>query len=107
MPGAGTHRIVDHHDRQRADIVAIALDQVHLRDLFVQRAADRGHAQWVDFEGIGFFVAHALGAGIAVAIMAIDAMIDLGQYLALIVTPIGQLKSVPAAAVFQSRPSMP
>ena len=39
VAGAGTHRIVDRHQCKRADRVALLFEQVHFRDLFVERTA--------------------------------------------------------------------
>ncbi len=100
MAGARTHRVVDDNHRQRADIVALAFNQMHFGDFLIQRATDGGHAQWIDLESFGFLVAHAFGAGIGIALVAVNAVIDFGQYLALVITQVGQFKTVPTAAVF-------
>ena len=42
VPGRGAERVVDRDDRQRADAVAARLDDVHLRDFLVERAAVQG-----------------------------------------------------------------
>ena len=76
MPGARTHGIVDNNNRQSANVVAIAFDPMHFRNFFIQGTTDCGHAQWINFEGIGFFVAHAFGTGIVIALMAIYTVID-------------------------------
>ncbi len=45
VPGRRQKRIVDRRDRQRTDREALALEEVHLRDLFLERAAREGHAE--------------------------------------------------------------
>ena len=54
----------------------------------------------VILKGIGFLVAHTFGAGVGIAFVAIDAMIDFGQDLAFIHSRVGQFKTIPAAAIF-------
>ena len=45
VTGAGAHRIVDRHDRKRADRIAVLLGNVHLGDLLVERAAVQRYAE--------------------------------------------------------------
>jgi hypothetical protein len=44
-PVAASSGIVDRRHRQRADREALALEEIHLRDLFLERAAGQRHAE--------------------------------------------------------------
>ncbi len=88
------HGIIDHDQRKRPDIVTLALEDVHFRDLFAERAAGEGYAQRVGPEIIPAPVAHPLGAGIRVPLVAVNAVIDFIQHLAPVKSAIGQGETV-------------
>jgi len=54
MPRGGAHRVIDGHDGQRADGIAVTLDRVHLGDFLVKRAAGEFHAEHAGTEGASF-----------------------------------------------------
>ena len=70
---------------------------MHLRDFLAQRAADDSDAEGIGFERRFFFLPHALGARICVAIMAINAMVDFMMHTARGEAWISQREAIPAA----------
>ena len=79
VAGAGAHRVVEAHEGERAEHVAVATHDVHLADLLFQRAPLQRHADRVLLEhaGRGLRVAHPLGARVLVALVAVEAVVDL------------------------------
>src|SRR5690606_2438474 len=76
VAGRRAHRIVDDGDRQRADRFAARLDQVHLGDFFLERAAGKRDAEIVALESAGF-LRQPLRATILALVVAPDAVIGL------------------------------
>jgi len=62
MAGTRAQGVVDGDQRQGAQIVALALDVVHLGDFLLQGAASDRHAQGIDFVSAVLLVAHAFRA---------------------------------------------
>jgi hypothetical protein len=75
MPSRRHQRIVDGGHGQRADREAFALQQVHLRDLFVERAARQGDAERRSLEGAGLAVLQPARARILALVVAPDAVV--------------------------------
>ena len=98
VPGARAHRVVDHDQRERADAVALTLHDVHLGDLLFERAPRDLHAERIDLVRPVLAVAHALRARVRVAVVAIDAVIDLVERLPQPVASIRERESVAPAA---------
>jgi hypothetical protein len=96
-PVPGAHGVVYNNERERADIISLALYYMHFRNLFTQRTAGNCHTQGVSLEISATLVTHALGAGIGIPIVAVDTMIDFIQDLPLVVTAISQGKTIPAS----------
>ena len=105
MPRARAHRIVDDDQRQSADVVALPLDQVHLGDLLFERAAGDVDAERIDLVAQVLAIAHAFGAGIRIAVVAIDAVIDLIEDVPRVATRVGQRKAI--AATTRRRTPLP
>ncbi len=103
MPGARAHRIVDDDQGQRPDVVALPLDQVHLGDLLFERAAGDVDAERIDLVAVVLAITHAFGARIRIAVVAIDAVIDLVEDVPRIGARVGQCETVAAT----TRPRMP
>ena len=82
VAGAGAHRVVDGHEGQRPDGVALPAELVHLRDLFVERAALERNAQGVLLPGGRLGVEEALGAGVLLPVVAEQAVVRFAQDLA-------------------------
>src|SRR5213078_4363791 len=92
-PGRGADRVVDRDDRQGAEAVAARLDEVHLGDLLVERAAGKGHAKDALLEAAVFFVETA-AAAVLPLVVAPDAVIRLVQRTGEIAAGIGQREAV-------------
>ena len=101
MAGRRQQRIVDRRDRQRADGEALALQQVHLRDLFLERAAGQRDAERRLLEGAGLAVLETLGAAVLALVVAPDAVIGVVERAGGIEALVGQRE---ALAVTQHRP---
>ena len=101
MPRAGTHRVVDNHQGQGSDVVALLFQQMHLGDFFFQRATGDSHAQRVDFVSSILFVPHAFRAGIRVAVMAVNAVIDFIQHPAVAKARVGEGEALSAPLMFR------
>ena len=95
VAGAGAHRVVDGHDGERANRIAVLPDDVHLRDLLVERAAVQRDPEWVGRD-LPLLVTQPLRAGILFALVADDAVVDLAQVLARRAARVGQREPVPA-----------
>ena len=93
VPGRGADRVVDRDDRQGAEAVAARLDEVHLGDLLVERAAGEGHAKDALLEAAVFFVETA-AAAVLPLVVAPDAVIRLVQRTGEIAAGIGQREAV-------------
>ncbi len=114
VAGTGAHRVIDDHQGQGADIIALALDQMHFGNLFAQRATGEGYAQRIDLVMIlrrrvlrHPLVTYALGAGVGVTLVAVDAVVDLVLNLALAGAMIGQGEAVATAVLaFRGHPGV-
>ena len=53
---------------------------MHLGNFLFQGATGDSHSQWITLVGSILFVSHALGARIRVAVMAVNAMVNLVHY---------------------------
>ena len=104
VAGAGAHRVVDRDQRERPDRIALLFEQVHLRDLFVERAALGLDAERVALRR-AVRLAKAGRARILLALVADQAVVDLGQRIAHRAAVVGQLKTV-APAHLSSAPRM-
>jgi hypothetical protein len=93
------HGVVDAHQRQRGHGVAVLAHQVHLADLLLERAAHQLDAQRVGLERPGLVVAQALGARVLVAIVAVEAVVDLALDLALVHASVGEDEALAVAAL--------
>ncbi len=103
VAGARAHRVVEHHEGQRADRVAALAQQVHLRDLLVERAAGQRNAERVGHER-ALLVGDALAAAVLVALVAEHAVVDLAQHLARAETRVGEREAVaPAQLLVRTR----
>src|SRR5207302_11086569 len=76
VAGRGADRVVDRDDRQRAEAVSARLDEVHLGDLLVERAAGEGHAEHA-FAEAAVLVVQTAAAAVLALVMAADAVIRL------------------------------
>jgi hypothetical protein len=91
VTGAGAHRVVDAHERERAEDVAVATHDVHLADLLFERAPLKGDAERVLLERSGGLrLAHPLRARILVALVAVEAVVDLLLDVPRVHSPIGE-----------------
>ena len=77
----------------------LALRQVHLGDLLVERAAVELDAERVRLDGARLRIAQPLGARVLVAIVAVEAVVDLVEHLREVDAPIGQPEAVALAAM--------
>ena len=93
MAGAGHHRVVDDHHRQRGDRVAVAPQDVHLADLLVERAAAQRDADGVLLHR-PLLVVHPLRAGVLLPLVAVHAVVGLGGHLAARHAPVGEAEPV-------------
>ncbi len=93
VPGRGAERVVDRDDRQRADAVAARLDDVHLRDLLVERAAGKGDPEDALLEAPVLLVQPA-AAAVLLLVVAPDAVIGLVHRAGEVGAGIGQPKAV-------------
>ncbi len=59
MAGAGAHRVVDHHDRQAGDRIAVRPQEIHLADALVERAALQRDPKRIEFVLLFFFLKSA------------------------------------------------
>ena len=96
MTGARAHRVVDHHHRQRADHVATLAQQVHLRDLLVERAAGQRDAERIGGDG-ALLVGEPLAAAVLVALVTEHAVVHLAQHLARAEARVGEREAIAAA----------
>ena len=97
MAGGRAHRVVDHDHGQRPERMSVALQAMHLRDFFVERAAGEDDAEWILFEAfvrLALFFRETFGAEIAIVIVAVDAVVDLALYRTRGHARIGQGKTV-------------
>src|SRR5579885_3036351 len=78
---ARTHRVVNTDDGERGNRVAVALEDVHLGNLLVERAAGELDAERILFER-AVTLAQALRAGVLVALVAVEAVVNLVQNFA-------------------------
>ena len=101
VPGRRDQRIVDRRHRQRADREALALEEVHLRDLFLERAAREGHAERRLLERAGLAVLQAARAAVLALVVAPDAVVGVIERAHEIVARVGQRE---ALAMAQQRP---
>jgi len=92
MTSGGAHRIVDRRDSECADRVPLSLDEVHLGDLFFQRAASHDNAERITFEFTGLFV-NARGTTVLALVVTPDAVIGLIECAFDAGARIGQLKT--------------
>ncbi len=75
---AGRHGVVDGDERERREDVALLAHQVHLADFLAERAAAELDAQRVLLHGAGLCFVKALRARVFVAVVAVEAVVDLG-----------------------------
>src|ERR1043165_6090051 len=76
VPGRGAERVVNRHDRQRADAVAARLNDVHLRDFLVERTAVQGYPEHT-FAELTVLLAQARATAVLLLVVAPDAVIRL------------------------------
>ncbi len=98
MPGAGNHRIVEADERKGADRVPLTPQQVHFRDLLVQRAARERHAERIRANA-SVLLPKALRARVLVALVAEDAVMRLAGDLARGLARVGEREAVARARV--------
>src|SRR5439155_21448062 len=104
VAGRRRHRVVDAHQRQRGERVALASRGVHLGDALLQRTAGQRSAERILPVARGVLLLKTLGAGILLALVAVDAVIDLAARLARGHPGIGQAEAVaPALVLLASR----
>ena len=96
VSGGGAHRVVDDRNGERADRVALRLDQIHLGDFFVERATREHHAERTLLELAGFLL-EALRAGILALVVAPDAVVGVVERAGEIGALIGQREAVARA----------
>ncbi len=101
VPGRRHQRIVDRRHRHGADREALALQEVHLRDLFLERAAGKRDAERRFLEQAGLAVPQASRAAVLALVVAPDAVVGVIERAHRIEARIGQCKSL---AVTQQRP---
>ena len=108
MPGARGHRIVDGDNRQRADRIAVLLDHIHLRDLFVQRTAGQRDAEHARLERAVFLLEPGRAAILAL-VVALDAVVRLIERGRQIHARVGELESFAMPQLFlrQRQPGDP
>ena len=94
VPGRGAERVVDRDDRQRADAVAARLDEVHLRDLLVERAAVRALPRTRFCVKLPSFSRMPDAAAVLPLVVAPDAVIRLVERAGEVGAGIGQRKPV-------------
>ena len=99
VPGARAHGVVDHDQGQRADVVAAAFDQVHLGDLLAQRTAGDGDAERVVFKAFAALVAHALGAGVGIALVAVNTVIHFVEHATFGEARVGEFEAIPTSTM--------
>jgi hypothetical protein len=99
MPGSGSHRIVDGHNRQRTQAIALLLHRVHLGNLFIQRAARQSDAEDGLLEFAVFFLESG-GAAVFALVVALDAVVRLIDGARKAHARIGQMEPFAAAPGF-------
>src|SRR5206468_1977048 len=93
VTGAREHRVVEADERERSDRVALTLERVHLRDFFVERTAGERHPKAVRLDRTAL-VLEALRARILIAVVAVNAVIDLCKHLSRVHPPIGEREAI-------------
>ncbi len=95
---AGDHGVVDGRDGQSPDGVAVLLDEVHLRNLFVERATGERDAEHRCFESSVLFL-EARRAAILGLVMALDAVVRLIERGGQIHAHVGEVEALAMAPV--------
>ena len=103
VAGRGTDRVVDRDNGEGAEAVAARLHQVHLRDLFLERAAGERDAEHAFLEG-ALLLLQAVRAAVLALIVAPDAVIGLVERADEIRAAVGQRKAVAAAPLVLGQP---
>ncbi len=102
VAGAGQHRVVAGDERERRHRVAATTREVHLGDALVERAARERDAERVRLERAGL-VAQPARAGVLLAIVAVEAVIDLPQDLPRRHATVGEAEAVARAQLAERR----
>src|SRR5262249_52878972 len=98
MTGSRTERVVDADERQRSERVAALLEEVRLGDLLVERAAGERDAERVLLEAARLLV-QTLRARVLLALVAVEAVVDLRLHFARTHTRIGEREAVAAPKI--------
>jgi hypothetical protein len=92
MTRARAHRIVDHDNREGPQRIAALAQQMHFRNLLVERAARQRDPQRIGCDRAGL-VADALRATVLVPLVAEHTVVDLAEHLARVEAFVGELES--------------
>ena len=98
VAGRRAHRVVDGHDGQGGDGVAVALEGVHLGDLLFERAARQRHAERAELERPGL-LAEPGRAAILVLVVALDAVPGLVERPRQVGAGVGEVEPLAMPAV--------
>ena len=98
VAGAGCHRVIDGDESEGTEGIAPFAEEMHLGDLLVEGAAGERDAQRVRLDP-AVLVVKPFGAGVLVAVVAIEAVVDLARDLERGHAAIGEAEAVPGAAV--------
>jgi hypothetical protein len=94
VAGGRQQRIVDRGHRQRADGEALALQQVHLRDLLFERTAGERHAERRLLERAGLAILEPARAAVLALVVAPDAIVGMIERAHQIEALVGQRKAL-------------
>ena len=98
VAGRRAHRVVDDDNAEGADGVAAGLDQIHLGDFLVERAAGERHAERRLLE-LAALLLQPLRAGILALVVAPDAVVGMIERTGEIGAGIGQREAVAQTAM--------
>ena len=101
VAGGRAHRVVEHDHCQCTDANAVAAQDMHLGDFFVQRATGERDAERVLFQSLirlAFLFREPFRTKIAIVVMAVNAVVHFGLHLAHAHAPVGQGKAVAQSA---------
>jgi len=99
VAGSRRHRVVDADQGQGAQRVALPRRGVHLRDALFQGTAGERDPERVLLVAGRVLLRKTLRAGVLLALVAIDAVVDLAADLARAHPRVGELEAVAAALV--------
>ena len=98
MAGGGAHRIVDDHDGERAERMALGLREIHLGDFLVERTAGEHDAELALLELAGLLL-EPLRATVLALVVTPDAVVGVIERAGEIGARIGQREAVAGAAM--------